>query len=180
MISALFHGSRGAAGGLAAIVLSVLLGACTPTYNWREIEIADGAARAAFPERVQTDRREITLAGQKLSFSLTTARVGDAVFAVGYAPFPPALSADAGKRQELGTALMRSLYDNLRAQPPTAFPPYGQDIEVRGQAGGKPVWLLARVWVHGDILLEAVATGSEPGLPADPAREFVHSLRFAP
>jgi hypothetical protein len=159
-------------------MLAGLLAACSPTYNWREIEIAGGAARAAFPARVQTDRRPVALAGQALDFSLTSASIEDAVFAVGYAPLPPALAADEAKQRDLGTALMRSLYENLRAQPPAAFPAYGENIEVHGQAGGKPVWLLARVWVQGGMLVEAVATGSEQGLPPDPAHEFVKSLRF--
>jgi hypothetical protein len=177
MISA-FLPSRGTAAGLAAAVLSLALAACTPTYNWREIDVADGNGRAAFPDRPHTDKRDIVLGGQKLAFSLTTARVGDAVFAVGYAPWPPTLAADEAARRAVGQALMRSLYDNLRATPPTAFPPDGTDIDVHGQAAGKPVWLLARVWVRGDMLVEAVATGSNEGLPQDPAREFVHSLRF--
>ena len=157
---------------------AALLGACTPTYNWREVAIADGAARANFPARVATDTRDIALAGQQLRFSLTSARVGDAVFAVGYAPLPPALAGDPARQRELAAALVRALYENLHAAAPATPPSYGADIEVRGQAGGHPVWALGRVWIHGGMLVEAVATGSEKGLPAEPAREFVGSLRF--
>lgn len=154
-----------------------LLGACTPTYNWRELELAGGLVHAAFPSRVETDTRDIQLAGQKLPFSLTSARVGDAVFAVGHAPLPAAVAGDPSAQRDLATALVRALHENLHAMPPATAPAYGTDIEVRGQAGGRPVWALARVWVQGGLLVEAVATGSEQGLPADPAREFVHSLR---
>jgi hypothetical protein len=157
---------------------AALLGACTPTYNWREIAIADGIARAAFPARAQTDTREIQLAGQSLRFSLTSARVGDAVFAVGHAPLPSAVAGDPAAQRELAAALVRSLHDNLHAVPPPGLPAYGADIEVRGQAGGRAVWALGRVWIHAGLLVEAVATGSEQGLPPEPAREFVHSLRF--
>jgi hypothetical protein len=157
---------------------AALATACTPAYNWREIVIADGAVRANFPARVQTDTREIVLAGRPLRFSLTSARVGDAVFAVGYAPLPPGLAGDVAAQRELADGLLRSLHQNLRAAPPPASPPYGADIEVRGQAGGRPVWALARIWVRGNLLVEAVATGSEQGLPAAPARDFVQSLRL--
>jgi hypothetical protein len=157
---------------------AMLLGACTPTYNWREVAIADGAARAAFPARVATDTRDITLAGHSLRFSLTSARVGDAVFAVGYAPLPGSLAADPSRQRDLAAALVHSLYENLHAAPPAAPPAYGTDIEIRGQAGGHPVWALGRVWVSGGMLVEAVATGSEKGLPPDPAHEFVKSVRF--
>lgn len=164
---------------MACVALcAMLLGACTPTYNWREVLIADGAARAAFPARPGTDTRDITLDGQPLRFSLTSARVGDAVFAVGHAPLPQALEGNPARQRELATALARALYENLHAAPPAAAPAYGADIEVRGQVGGRPVWALGRVWVHGGLLVEAVATGSEAGLPPEPAREFVSSLRF--
>jgi hypothetical protein len=163
---------------LCLALCATLLGACTPTYNWREVGIADGAARAAFPARVETDTREIRLAGQSLRFSLTSARVGDAVFAVGHAALPAALSGDAGAQRELAAALVRALHENLGATPPVTPPAYGADIEVHAQAGGHPVWALGRVWVQGGLLVEAVATGSEQGLPPEPAREFVHSLRF--
>lgn len=157
---------------------ALLLAACTPTYNWREVAIADGAATATFPARVQTDTREIALENQPLRFSLTSARAGDAVFAVGYAPLPPALAADAAGQRRLAAALIRSLHQNLGVQPPEPLPGDGQDIEIHGKAGGHSVWALGRVWVRQGLLVEVVATGSEQGLPAEPAREFVHSLRF--
>ena len=99
-------------------------------------------------------------------------------FAVGHAPLPQALAADPAGQRELAAALARALYENLHAALPATMPAYGQDIEVHGQAGGHPVWALGRIWVHGNLLVEAVATGSEKGLPPAPAREFVDSLRF--
>lgn len=161
-----------------AALCAALVGGCTPSYNWRELPIADGVARAAFPARVASDTRDIGLAGQSLRFTLTSARVGDAVFAVGYAPLPPALASDPAGQRELAGALVRALHENLHAAAPAAAPDYGTDIEVHGQAGGHAVWALARVWVQSGLLLEAVATGSEKGLPRDAAREFVGSLRF--
>ncbi|CAM3398410.1 Lipoprotein [Bordetella sputigena] len=164
---------------LAPLALcAMLLGACTPTYNWREVEIADGAARANFPARPGTDTRDIGLGGRTLRFSLTSARVEDAVFAVGYAPLPEDLASDAAAQRKLAGDLVRALHENLHATPPAAAPEYGVDVVVRGQAGGHPVWALARVWVRDGLLVEAVATGSEHGLPEGPAREFVGSLRF--
>ncbi|ANN80723.1 hypothetical protein BAU07_23345 [Bordetella flabilis] len=152
--------------------------ACTPTYNWREIAVADGAVRANFPARVQTDTREIVLAGRSLRFSLTSARVGDGVFAVGHAPLPPELAGDVAGQRKLADGMLAALHQNLGAAPPAVPQPYGADIEVRGQAGGHPVWALARIWVRDNVLVEAVATGSEQGLPAAPAREFVQSVRL--
>ncbi|RXN84735.1 hypothetical protein C7R54_25030 [Achromobacter aloeverae] len=162
-------------GRLGAAVLAGALAACSPTYDWRELDVADGAARAAFPARVRTESRTVTLDGTPLAYTLDAARVDQAVFAVGHASLADVPDA---RRQALAQALMRSLYQNLKATPPADFPAPGSDIAVRGEAGGKPVLLLARVWLRGDLLIEAVATGPEDKLPRAEAETFVHSLQF--
>lgn len=156
--------------------VALLLTACSPSYNWRELDVADGHARAAFPARVQTESRELALGGQPLRFSLSAAQVNDAVFAVGYAPLPGPVVGDAAARRALGEALMQSLYANLGADAPEVLPEYGRDIEVHGEAGGKPGWLLARVWVTDSMLIEAVAAGTETSLSADRAHEFMNGV----
>ena len=160
---------------LLAPLLAMTLAACSPTYDWRELDVADGAARAAFPARVRTESRNLTLDGSPLAYTLDAARVDQAVFAVGHASVAGLPEA---RREALAKALMRSLYQNLKAEPPADLPPAGTDIAVQGEAGGKPVLLLARVWVRGDLLLEAVATGPADKLPRAEAQTFVHSLRF--
>ncbi|OWT75881.1 hypothetical protein CEY04_19055 [Achromobacter sp. HZ28] len=173
---------RSAAPRLAALfapffagILVMALSACSPTYDWRELDVADGAARAAFPARVRTESRDITLDGSALAYTLDAARVDQAVFAVGHASLAGLPDA---RREALAKALMRSLYQNLKAQPPADLPPAGTDIAVQGEAGGKPVLLLARIWVRGDLLIEVVATGPADKLPRAEAQTFVHSLRF--
>ncbi|AMG43880.1 hypothetical protein [Achromobacter ruhlandii] len=162
------------------LVVALLASACSPRYNWREVDVADGRVRAAFPDRVQTETRQLRLDTHRLSFTLATATVGEAVFAIGSAPLPPEIAADPVARQALGMALMRSLYVNMQAPPPTEWPPYGQDIDVQGKAMGKPGWLRARVWVTDTMLIEAVAAGTEASLPEERAREFLRSVVVKP
>ncbi|ALM85043.1 hypothetical protein ASB57_20540 [Bordetella sp. N] len=162
--------------GLAG-VLAAGLAACSPTYDWRELDVADGAARAAFPAKVRTESRNITLDGGPLAFTLDAARVDQAVFAVGHASLD---GLTAARRDALTRALIRSLYLNLKVEPPADLPPAGADIAVRGEAGGHPVLLLARVWVKGDLLIEAVASGPADKLPPAEAQTFVRSLRLRP
>lgn len=163
----------------AAAAAVLLLAACSPEYNWRELDVADGRVRAAFPARVQTETRELALGGQSLQFSLTAAQVNRAVYAVGYAPLPPGVAGDAAASQDLARALVQSLHANLGRDAPEAMPSYGHDIEVHGEAvnGGPPSWLLARVWVADGMLIEAVAAGAEDRLDGDKAREFIDGVR---
>nr|WP_232312153.1 hypothetical protein [Achromobacter spanius] len=160
--------------------LALLVAACSPRYNWREVDVADGHVRAAFPDRVSTDSRDLRLDTHILRFTLSTATVGEAVFAIGSAPLPPEMAADPAARQALGMALMQSLYTNMQAPPPAQWPAYGQVIEVHGKAMGKPGWLQARVWVTDTMLIEAVAAGTTESLPPERAREFLQSVVIKP
>ena len=162
------------------LTLTLALAACSPSYNWREMDVADGHVRAAFPARVSTETRALKLDTHALKFTMASATVGEAVFAVGSAPLPPEIAASPAARQALGVALMRSLYTNMQAPPPNEWPPYGQEIEVRGKAVGKPGWLQAKVWVTDTMLIEAVAAGTEESLPAERAREFLRSVVIKP
>ncbi|WP_076518620.1 MULTISPECIES: hypothetical protein [unclassified Achromobacter] len=162
------------------LALALVLAACSPSYNWREMDVADGHVRAAFPARVSTETRELRLDTHTLPFTLASATVGEAVFAVGSAPLPPEIAASPAARQALGVALMRSLYANMQAPPPKEWPAFGQDIEVHGKAVGKPGWLHAKVWVTDTMLIEAVAAGTEESLPAERAREFLRSVVLKP
>ena len=162
------------------LALALALAACSPSYNWREMDVAEGHVRAAFPARVSTETRDLKLDAHALQFTLASATVGEAVFAVGSAPLPPEIAASPAARQALGMALMRSLYTNMQAPPPSEWPPYGETIEVRGKAVGKPGWLQARVWVTDTMLIEAVAAGTEESLPAERAREFLRSVVIKP
>lgn len=177
-ISSLFRFMFKKAG--AVVTLALLVAACTPSYNWREVDVADGHVRAAFPDRVMTDTRDLKLDTHTLRFTLATANVGEAVFAVGSAPLPPDIAADPVAKRALGLALMRSLYTNMQAMPPMGWPPYGEVIEVHGKAMGKPGWLQAKVWVTDTMLIEAVAAGTQESLPAERAREFLRSVAIKP
>ncbi|WP_459616684.1 hypothetical protein [Bordetella sp. 2513F-2] len=163
-----------------ALILLALLGlaACSPEYDWRELDVAEGRAQAAFPARVQTETREVPLGGHTLRFSLTAAQVRRAVFAVGYAPLPAGVAGDPAASRALGEALMQSLYANLGADAPQSLPAYGEPIEVHGQVDERRSWLLARVWVANGMLIEAVAAGTEENLPERQAREFVQGVRL--
>lgn len=159
---------------LAACLVAVGLCACTPDYNWRETTVADGNAQIAFPSRVMTQDRLLSVDGTKLNFSLTSASVGQAVFAVGYAK----LGADAG--EDFIQSLARRLVNSLTASggggepPPGAFE--GELFELDTVVAGQPSRMVARVIVHRDILLQVVASGPKSALNREQAMDFMRSL----
>ena len=169
------RGGRGLGLWLAAFTL--VLAGCSPEYNWRELDAADGLARAAFPARMQSETRPLVLANTEVSFTLSVATVKGAMFAVGGAPFPEAVKRDPAQRVAIGQALGEAAYANLGATPPQTLPTDGTPFEVRGGGARADTWLLMRIWVTDDAVVEAMALGSDTTLPADRAREFADQVK---
>lgn len=159
-------------GLLAAVLAMIALCACTPEYNWRETEVADGNAQIAFPAQVRTEARPLDVDGARMTFSLTSASVGPAVFAVGYAKLP------AGASEDFGKSLVRRLVTSLAAnggEPPESAN-QGDVFELETTVAGQPSRLVARVLVHRDVLIEVVASGPKSALALEQARDFMRSL----
>lgn len=153
----------------------VLLVGCTPEYNWREVEVADGSAKLAFPARVQTDQRAVMLGDEKQSFRLTSASVDDAVFAVGYMNIPKNMG-DTQARQ-LVRDLVNSLASRVGRRAPDAA--YASEVfELEAVVNGRPSRMLARVLLHRGMLIQVVASGPSSVLTQERANEFMRSLRL--
>ena len=163
--------------GLAIACTVIFLTGCSPEYNWREMDAADGLARAAFPARMQSETRPLTLADTELTFTLSVATVKNAMFAVGGAPFPPNVRSDLAERKAIGEALAHAAYANLGATAPATIPLDGTPFEVRGGEGRGDTWLMMRIWVTNNAVIEAMALGTDQSLPRDRAQEFVEQAQ---
>ncbi len=171
---------------IAAIAMSFT--ACSPALDWREMTAADGAVRVAFPARPHSQTRSLPVAGVPVPFTLTAATVDGAVFAVGHLDLPEGIASDETQRRQYKQVLEDSLTRNLQAgeaQRRAIQVRYvhgtrtqeGDELELHGEPAGKPAWLLARVLVVGNRLIEVAAVGPQDTLTPDAARTFVDSLR---
>lgn len=174
---------------LGAAILLTLLAACTPEHNWREMPAADGAVRVAFPSRPQSETRDLPLGGESVPFTLTASVVGNTVFAVGHLDLPPGTADTAAEQARYKQVLEDSLARNLQASGMERRNVQvrgvagnrlhaADEIEVRGEPGGKPAWLLARIVMVGNRLIEVAAIGPAEELTTQTARTFVDSLRL--
>lgn len=158
---------------LAILASALLLAACYPTYNWRELPVADGLATLAFPAKVDTAKRDIELAGIPVTFVLTSADANDVVFSIGWAQLPLQTTVE----QRL--AAQRSLVDSLAAsmgQPAPAQAYEAQAFRLQSTRDGRSLALAARVLVHYDIVMRVVASGPPDVLTEELATEFMRSL----
>ena len=164
------------AGLMASLVwLAVLLAACYPTYNWREMPVADGLATLAFPGKVDTAERDIELAGIPLTFVLSGTEVKRTVFAIGYARLPQ--QTTALERESVQRALVDSLAAGMnQTAPPEAYS--GDVFRMQRTVGDRTVVTVARVLVHHDVAIRVVASGPPQELTEPIAHEFMRSLKL--
>lgn len=157
------------------LVCLLLLTACYPTYNWRELPVADGLATLAFPAKVDTAKRDIELAGMPVTFVLTTAEVNEVVFSIGWAQLP------AQSTPEQRKAAQRTLVDSLAASmsKPAPASAYEADVfRLETSRDGRALAMVARVLVHYDIVMRVVVSGPPDELTQDLAQEFMRSLKL--
>jgi hypothetical protein len=154
------------------ITMSGLSG-CTPEYNWRELSVADERAVIMFPARTKVEQRKIEVDGLSLTFSLSSAAVGDAVFSVGSAALDESVTAT--QAQALIDAFVRALARRLgQTAPPHAAT--GEPFTLETAVNGRPSLLMGRVLVHRGMLIQVVVSGPTQSLSRENATDFMRSL----
>lgn len=176
-----------------AIILFASLGmaGCSPQFDWRELSAADGVLRIAFPGKPRSETRQLPIAGIELPFTLAAVEAGGSLFAVGYIDLPPEVVKNRDDAQDYIRTLEESLTRNLQgeqtarnqvqiryAYDPGRAPLAADEFEVHGNPAGQPMWLLGRVLLVGNRLIEVAAIGAEKTLTRETARTFVDSMRL--
>ncbi|HWK71262.1 hypothetical protein [Pollutimonas sp. M17] len=158
------------------MLLSSLLAACSPQYNWRQLTVAGGAVTAFFPDKPVTQERSLPFSGHAIAFSMTSATVDGALFTVAYAALPEALRADEAVRKEFAAAVVGSLYRNLGQEPPQTIPVSGESFTIEGESPDGAITLQARAWLTGQGLVEGIVTAARDRFPEPQAAEFLHGV----
>lgn len=161
---------------------ALLLGACTPRYDWREVR---GTGAAPFvvllPAKPSTLSHPIELNGTPLTMSMTAAKVGQVAFAVGSAELPDAGAAEAAL-DAMKSALVGNIGGTVRQQKTTPAAGAGHDrsleIEAVGRAGDAPVLLAARFIAHRQYVYQVVLLGPEKSITRDMIDTFLSSFKI--
>ncbi len=74
---------------------TVLLAACNPSLNWREVQQKDHALLALMPCKAVASSRQVNLGGHTVDMNLNSCTAADATFVVGTATVQPADAAVA-------------------------------------------------------------------------------------
>ncbi|MRD49043.1 hypothetical protein [Caenimonas koreensis] len=149
-----------AAAVFAAVVASFAT-ACSPTFNWRDVNVEGTSLKAMLPCKPDKDSREVPMAGKPAMLEVLACDAGSAKFAL--------LHADIGDVTRVGDALWQwrlATLANLRGAaardapftPPGATPvPQAAKVSAIGQrADGSKVESQAAYFASGSHVFQAV------------------------
>ena len=162
---------------MAAVFMTVCLAACSPDYNWREVNLADGVVVAIFPDKPRTQTRVLPFDGHEISFSMTGTVLDDAVFAIGHAALPPEIGQDKASRERMYRQVIQSFYGNLGQPLPETLPASGERFTVEGQGPKGPLRIDGTVWVHSKSITQGLVTAPAHQFPQAQADEFLRAIR---
>lgn len=152
------------------LALSAVLGACSPTFDWRTVMNNDNGYTVDLPAKPGNDQRAVQIDGTPMQMAMQTAEAGDAVFAVGTVMLPN--DSEAMQRAALDF-LRTGLARNVGAAPDAhavqiALAAGGQvpglEMKLSGAAGSQHEarTVYARLVAHGRHVYQAAIIASGP------------------
>ena len=169
---------------LAWAVVCLVLCACQPALNWREIRIANTSALVMLPCKPDKSARNVPLGGQDVAIQLLSCKAAGATYAVAWSQLPAGTSAPIALDQWRRITLAHlDAKDIAPLMAPTPGP-----IVARGtRPGGGEVVLAARWVPHVQQVVQmAIYVDNPEGktaqavLKAEWYEPFFDGLRFQP
>ena len=169
--------------GVLALLASVPLSACSPTFDWREARFEGSTLLAMFPCRPDHQERPIELAGRRTTMQMNACPAGGATFAISVVDLgDPALTVPA--QLQLRTVAVA----NVKGDAPQAVPwrlagttPNSETtrFSIRGRLpDGAAVVEHAAFFTQGLKVYQASVIGAVPNPEA--LETFFAGLKFVP
>ena len=169
---------------LALTAAAALLAACSPTFNWREVQIADAGLIALLPCKADRANRALPLGAESVQVDMAGCEAGGATFAIAHASASSPVQAEAwlnawraATRNQLGEAQVTEAPASV--QRATAVPaPLRLDAQPP-QQGAAPVQVLwfAQSQKDGTVALYQATVLGKPSSSEAP-KTFFEGLRL--
>ena len=160
----------------------IVLMACSPTLNWRDVRPDNTGLRLLLPCKPDKAQRSVPLGGQPTVLAMLGCDAGGATFALAVATVPVAsqLAAVQAGWQAATLANMKAIGPGQTTTlkvPGASLQPPAVLVQASGQrADGQPVYSQAAYFAQGRQLFQAVIyTGK---LQPEVAETFFSSLKF--
>lgn len=163
---------------VAALSVILLLGACSPRFDWRPVAFGQQGVTGVLPDRPETQTQDVPFETHVLALTMRSAKAGSVLFALGGAPLPAALADDPPARERLARWAIGALYRNAGVEPPAALPAPGTRFAIEGRNARGPLRFEAEVVVTATQWLEAVVIAAPADFNRAPVGDFWLSLRL--
>ena len=168
----------------ALTATAAFLVACSPTFNWREVHIADAGLVALLPCKPDRANRALPLGAESVQVDMAGCETGGATFAIAHASAASPEQAEAwlnawraATRGQLGNAKVAEATAAL--QRATAVPAPAR-LDAQGvQPGASPVQVLwfAQSQKNGTVALYQATVLGKPSTP-EASKTFFEGLRL--
>ena len=167
---------------LFVLAASLLLPACSPAFNWRDVRPDNTALSLLLPCKPDKAQRSVPVGGQPTELVMLACDAGDATFALAVATVPDASQIAAVQAGWQAATLANMKADGPGQIKPLKVPgasvqPAAVLVQASGQrADGQPVTSQAAYFAQGRQLFQAVIYAAK--LQPEAAETFFSSLKF--
>ncbi|MFZ6843256.1 hypothetical protein [Undibacterium sp. RuTC16W] len=155
----------------------MLLCACSPKFDWREVRGGDAPYSVLLPAKPSTYSRTMQLEGVSLTMQMTGADTDGISFAIGSAKID-----DATKIPAVLAAMKSGMLSNIHGtitSEKASTPLQGSDIEARGSLqNGQPVILAAKFVTRGPWVYQVIVMGREKAVTRDAIDTYMTSFKI--
>jgi hypothetical protein len=151
----------------AVLLLALAAGACSPTFNWREVRVESTTLQAMLPCKPDKGMRRVTMGAAQVELSGIGCDTGGATFAVLHAELGDPARADEVLAQ-WNRATLANLHGKATGSRPFTLPgatplAAAQRVSVAGQRpDGTPVRGEAAYFARGSQVFQAVVYAGDP------------------
>lgn len=170
----------------AICLLTLLVAACTPELDWREVRPAGTSVQGLMPCKPASHVRRVTLAGTEVEMALYACRAADATWAIAHADLadPARVSAALDElaqaaQRNVGSVTATSRTSQTAAVPGMTPNPSARLWRIQGRLpDGRAVAETVMLFAHGTRVVQASVIAERADAPA--LATFVESLRVNP
>lgn len=161
----------------------ISLSACSPKYDWREVNDAHAPFVVLFPAKPNYHTKELELDGIRVKMTMAGADIDKLSFAVAYAKIETTegnSQKDQQRQERVLNAMQIGMIKNIQGSIVTQTPnPTKNTLQVMGRLqNGKEIKLVGRFVSHGSYVVQAVMLGDEKSFTPELLDMFFGSFKL--
>jgi len=159
--------------------LALLVAACYPELDWREVTSARGGYSVLMPAKPEEVSREVALGGVSLTMTMSSVRRDGMAFGAAYADISDGSVRDAQLLAAARDALVRNIAGRVTVDREISIGgAAGREFYADGMVDGKALRIAARVLVAGHRFYQVAFVGPADRLAQSDLDLFLGSFRL--